>query len=38
MTMIKKEVKLTSQFDKIVISLASPEKILERIQAKAIRA
>ncbi len=28
--MIKKEVKLSSQFDKIVISLASPEKILER--------
>ncbi|MEO5585198.1 MAG: DNA-directed RNA polymerase subunit beta', partial [Flavobacteriales bacterium] len=35
--MIKKEVKLTSQFDKIVISLASPEKILERSHGEVIK-
>ena len=37
MTMIKKEVKLTSQFDKIVISLASPEKLLERSHGEVIK-
>ncbi len=35
--MIKKEVKLTSQFDKIVISLASPEQILERSHGEVIK-
>ncbi len=35
--MIKKEVKLSSQFDKIVISLASPEKILERSHGEVIK-
>ncbi len=37
MTMIKKELKLNSQFDKIVISLASPEKILERSHGEVIK-
>src|SRR6188768_250522 len=37
MTMMKKEVKLTSQFDKIVISLASPEQILERSHGEVIK-
>ncbi|MBS1581934.1 MAG: DNA-directed RNA polymerase subunit beta' [Bacteroidetes bacterium] len=35
--MIKKEVKLSSQFDKIVISLASPEQILERSHGEVIK-
>ncbi|HNM68888.1 MAG TPA: DNA-directed RNA polymerase subunit beta', partial [Flavobacteriales bacterium] len=35
--MMKKEVKLTSQFDKIVISLASPEQILERSHGEVIK-
>ncbi|HNK68514.1 MAG TPA: DNA-directed RNA polymerase subunit beta' [Flavobacteriales bacterium] len=34
---MKKEVKLTSQFDKIVISLASPEQILERSHGEVIK-
>ncbi|MFN8408674.1 MAG: DNA-directed RNA polymerase subunit beta' [Flavobacteriales bacterium] len=37
MTIMKKEVKLTSQFDKIVISLASPEQILERSHGEVIK-
>ena len=37
MTMIKKELKLNSQFDKIVISLASLEKILERSHGEVIK-
>jgi DNA-directed RNA polymerase subunit beta' len=37
MTVMKKEVKLNSQFDKIVISLASPEKILERSHGEVIK-
>ena len=37
MTMMKKEVKLTSQFDKIFISLASPEQILERSHGEVIK-
>jgi DNA-directed RNA polymerase subunit beta' len=37
MTVIKKELKLNSQFDKIVISLASPEKILERSHGEVIK-
>ncbi|HEY0977888.1 MAG TPA: DNA-directed RNA polymerase subunit beta' [Flavobacteriales bacterium] len=35
--MIKKEVKPNSQFDKIVISLASPEQILERSHGEVIK-
>ncbi len=37
MTMMKKEVRITSQFDKIVISLASPEQILERSHGEVIK-
>jgi DNA-directed RNA polymerase subunit beta' len=37
MTMMKKEVKISSQFDKIVISLASPEQILERSHGEVIK-
>ncbi|MBK9759371.1 MAG: DNA-directed RNA polymerase subunit beta' [Flavobacteriales bacterium] len=35
--MMKKEVRITSQFDKIVISLASPEQILERSHGEVIK-
>ncbi len=37
MTIMKKEIKISSQFDKIVISLASPELILERSHGEVIK-